>query len=139
MVKIKLVPGVPKWLQEEPTKTKKKLIKEQVYGYLENIVLTKGPLGKTKELIPDFISLLGKLDKDFKVILPDHIKTTYKLIEAIYNELKNNARKLEKEVKAGKIMAYSPPEPVTITPEKDEKEASQKTKPKSADGAADEK
>ena len=117
MVKIKLVHGVPKWIQEEPSKTKKKLIKEQVYSYLENLVLTKGPLGKTKELIPDYISLLGKLDKDFKEIQPHHIKTTYKLVEALYNELKNNARKIEKEVKAGKILPYSPPEPVNI-PEK---------------------
>ena len=139
MVKIKLVHGVPKWIQEEPSKAKKKLIKEQVYSYLENLVLTKGPLGKTKELIPDFISLLGKLDKEFKIIQQDHIKTTYKLVEAIYNELKNNARKIEKEIKAGKILPYSPPEPVTIPEKPEEKEPSQKPKPKSVDGAPDEK
>ena len=115
MVKIKLVPGVPKFIQEDPNKNRKKLIKEQVYGYLENRVLTKGPLGKTKELIPDFISLLGKHDKGFKEIKLDHIKTTHKLIEAIYNELKNNARKIEKEIKAGKILPYSPPAPAIIS------------------------
>ena len=134
MVKVRMVPGVPKWIQEEPSKGKKKLIKEKVYGYLENLVLTKGPLGKTKELIPGFIPLLGQHDSDFKEMNLEHIKTTYKVIEAIYNELKNNARKIEKEIKAGRVIPYAPPDVAEVPQPKDENEAAQKAPPQPADG-----
>ena len=102
---------------------------------MENLVLTKGPLDKTKELIPDFVTLLGQHDPDFKEVKSEHLKTTFKLIETIYNELKNNARKIEKEIQAGRILPYSPPEVHEIPQPKSEKEPSLHAPPKSADGA----
>ena len=68
MAKYKLVPGIPKWIQEDPTKSKKKLIKGNAYRFLENIVLTKGPLKSTMELLPEYITFLGDSDADFKNI-----------------------------------------------------------------------
>ena len=117
MVKIKLVKGIPKWLQEEPNRHKRELIKENAYAYLEQIVLSIGPLGKTKEYVEEYIVALGKLDKDFNTIKKEFIKTTFKVIEYIYTQLKNNIRKINKEVDDGKILPYSPPSETKFTKE----------------------
>ena len=79
------MPGIPKWIQEDPSKSKKKLIKAKSYDYLENLVLTKGSLGSTKDLLPEFIDFLGNTDDDFKNVRSSNIKTTYRCIEVIYN------------------------------------------------------
>lgn len=55
----------------------------------------KGPLPKTKLLIFPFLQTLKGEEPKLGSITEAHITTTKKFIEAVYNEIKNNARKLQ--------------------------------------------
>ena len=97
-----------KFLNADPGKTLKGYIKNGAYPYLKNKLLTKGPLGKTREELPGFIRSLEDDDARFGKIEQNQMKTTYILINVIYNEVKNNLRKIEKEVTDGKLIPADP-------------------------------
>ena len=98
MVKSKTQIGIPKWIQENPSDTYKKLFRSKAYPYLEELALKGDKLESSTAQIPGFIAHLSQTDQEFGKIKPAHIVTTHKLIEAIRLELKNNIVKIKKDI-----------------------------------------
>ena len=89
MPKTKYAVGVPKWLQDQPDSSRKKIIKSSSYKYIEKKALQGAMPKSATDSIPDFLTHLAEEDTDFLNMNPKHIKTTYAMIEYIRNNLKN--------------------------------------------------
>lgn len=59
MVKTKLVPGVPKYLQESPSEALKKTIKSNSYRFVSDRALKGESFHSSTELIPDYLQVLA--------------------------------------------------------------------------------
>ena len=132
MVKTKFTPGVPKWLHEKPTDSKRKLIKDKAYAYLSALALEGQSLQSSTERIPGYIQYLTDFDSDFGKIKPGHMKTTYGFIEELRVQIKNSITKINKEVKDGKLIPYSQEK---IQKDEEINELDQDDDPKQADEA----
>ena len=71
MPKGKTLPSTLKFLTKKPSNTIYNLSKKEAYPYIQNLVLTIGPLGKTKDLLPGYVSHLNKSDETFDKIPPE--------------------------------------------------------------------
>ena len=116
MPKDKSLPKNLKFLSKKPSTAIYNLSKKEAYPYLEKLVLTKGPLGKTKDLLPGYVTHLSSSDKTVGEIPPEEIKTANKFIESIYYDLKNAAAKVKKEIKDKHIIPHDPTKPVPQPP-----------------------
>ena len=91
--------SVPPFLLLPAAKKKEKLIRKYSEQYLRGVQESGEVLGPATQYIPGYIEALTEHHKDFELITPEMIKTTYKFIESIRGELKNKIEKINKELK----------------------------------------
>ena len=104
MVKTKYVIGVPRWIQDSPSKERIKHIKDNSYAFIEALAL-KGKMPKSAtQTIQSFLEVLVDGDTNYKNFNKKHINTSYALMEKIRLSLRNSMDKVEKEIKEGIIV-----------------------------------
>ena len=103
---LKKLPGVPKWLYEKPTGTKKKIMNDQAYKYLLHFALQGTVLQSSTEWIPGFIVHLTAIDPDFGKIKKSMQKTGYDFIEGMRVEIKNSITKIKREITEKKVVPF---------------------------------
>ena len=90
MPRTKLVSGVPKFVTEPPSDKIKNLIKHEVKPFLKSFEPPLNEKDKPVDLIPEFIDWVGQKEPKFLKIKSEHIKTTFKMIAIIRDEIRNN-------------------------------------------------
>ena len=84
----------PKFISEPPSEKIKGLVKKEVRSFLTTFDPPVNPDDKPIDLIPEFIQWLEKSEPKFCKVEECHMKTQFKLIAYLRDELRNNINSL---------------------------------------------
>ena len=94
MTKDKVIKQPSKFVTDAPPDKIKNLVKKQIKGFLMGFDPPLDQHDKAVDQIPEFIDWLAGSEPKFAKIEKEHIKTTYKLIACLRDELRNNMRSI---------------------------------------------
>ena len=97
--------AVPKWLKSDPTETDWEIIRAHSYDYVEAIVQDGSDLEKPMKFVPGLIDMLKDHDDKFERVKPVHIKSTYRFIDLLRQEISNKIVKVQKDIYTSKLTA----------------------------------
>ena len=99
---IKKLPGVPSFLLEPPSDELKKVIKDKLPEFVQQVYDEDADFGSSTDLVAGFIAGLAEEHETFKRIKPQFRKCTYSFVEKVRLMLKYEINKFKKNLDGAK-------------------------------------